>query len=1334
MSENFLIKKLSDFILDNPYSFRSSRRPEDVFSLLHTPPSSHQIKDSFESWSKSLCFQAKSRPYSDKREASHLRNPLSKVPTPSATDLLPENISLTPQFLKSYSAFLSEAKPHRATRSHTKTLDGATTYSSAVVENILLQMYTTWDEDLLYLLIDSLDEYTNYKSQDEKHKRLSRLMGEIVEAIGLEHVQLLESIFTHASKVLLSLLLDFVRIDIYSEKTPSKPLHDSFDRLKHTTQRRHGKKLFEDQLYQHLVTKAQKLKKETEREASFFFFAPGTTNATNQTRKISYGKKHICFNIVPPCSYNSSSLQRLSISESLPPWTHSVFGTITHLNAIQSAVFSTSFHTDNNMLICAPTGAGKTLIALLVMLREIDQRRKNGVISTNFKIVYTAPMKALASEITGKISQWLETYDIVVRELTGDTQLTRKQISETQIFVATPEKWDIITRKTLDPAFLDQHCLLILDEVHLLNDERGPVLEAIVARTLRLQDQGHLKTRLVALSATIPNPSDVARFLHVDPAQGLYVFGPAYRPVPLETSYIGITSSTTQERLNEMNEVTYTYVEQALQQNRPVMVFVHSRLRTFSMARQLRDTLSKRNYISLVPEDHKERRDILKRIKQLHTRELGNLIVYGIGTHHAGLPRQDRETIEYLFRQKALAILVCTATLAWGVNLPAHTVIIHGTEIYDPQKGGYVQLSALDITQIFGRAGRPQYDTSGHAILITGVKEVHNYLRVFNHALPIESKLIQNLPDHVNAEIHAGTLNSLSEGIRWLEYTYLWQRLQRNPMYYGVTIPELRRDPQLRAYRYQLLMDASKQLSRSQMICFCEETGSLEGRSIGRIASHFYLSYISVEKFLDLLSVTRKHPDKRVEEGELFNAIACSTEFSTIRVRNEEEEDLRKAEEQLPSLIRGIRMRHESVDQTSSPWKVCLLLKCFISRLTLTNPALRSDMAYIYQNTRRICRGLFEMETIRNRPETALRFLDLGKSLEKQCWKELDHPLRQFENSSLTHEVLQQLETKRPAISQLVEMSPEEIGDLLHSQRFGAQVKELAVSFPFVSIRVETRPLTCSLMSLGVEIRPRFHWRPKYHGTVELWWLVVLDEAYTHIFHQERVQIHERVVHQRRTQSTNFSIVADPSVTRYVVAMHSLNWVGAFAETFFTLTHLHLPEQDQPHTPLLKHQKLLVNALPAVLQTLFSFPRLNAIQSHCFQKCYHHDENLFIGAPTGSGKIVCAELAIMRVLERSPAPQMVKIIYIAPSKTLVRARLKNWIERFREHCGIQVLELTGDDTLDLTSFRKANILCTTPEKWEGLTRHWNSQPSLFPVSLMILDKIHVLGGGSRTRP
>ncbi len=85
--------------------------------------------------------------------------------------------------------------------------------------------------------------------------------------------------------------------------------------------------------------------------------------------------------------------------------------------------------------------------------------------------------------------------------------------------------------------------------------------------------------------------------------------------------------------------------------------------------------------------------------------------------------------------------------MAWGVNLPAHTVIIKGTQIYDPKAGNFVELGMLDVMQIFGRAGRPQFDSSGEGIIITSHDKLYRYLSLLSHQLPIESQVCMQFVD-----------------------------------------------------------------------------------------------------------------------------------------------------------------------------------------------------------------------------------------------------------------------------------------------------------------------------------------------------------------------------------------------------------------------------------------------------------------------------------------------------------------------------------------------------------------------------------------------------------
>ena len=118
--------------------------------------------------------------------------------------------------------------------------------------------------------------------------------------------------------------------------------------------------------------------------------------------------------------------------------------------------------------------------------------------------------------------------------------------------------------------------------------------------------------------------------------------------------------------------------------------------------------------------------------------------------------------------------------------------------MYDPERGGFVDLSILDVFQIFGRAGRPQYDNCGYAVLITQHKSLAMYLGLLAAQTPIESNMIKSLSDHMNAEIVNGTVNNVKEASQWLSYTFLFIRMKLNPLIYGISYEDMYTDAQLK--------------------------------------------------------------------------------------------------------------------------------------------------------------------------------------------------------------------------------------------------------------------------------------------------------------------------------------------------------------------------------------------------------------------------------------------------------------------------------------------------------------------------------------------------------
>lgn len=213
---------------------------------------------------------------------------------------------------------------------------------------------------------------------------------------------------------------------------------------------------------------------------------------------------------------------------------------------------------------------------------------------------------------------------------------------------------------------------------------------------------------------------------------------------------------------------------------------------------------------------HKELEEAVKGYA-IKNDDLKQLLPAGFAIHHAGLCRSDRTAVEELFGRGLIQVLVSTMTLAWGVNLPAHTVIIKGTQMYSPEKSAWVELSPQDVLQMLGRAGRPQFEKCGEGIIITKSAELQYYLSLLNAQLPIESQFIKKLADNLNAEIVMGTVTNVAEAVSWLGYTYLYVRMLKNPVLYGCDEATLRADPTLLQYRVDLIHSAASTLAKNAL-------------------------------------------------------------------------------------------------------------------------------------------------------------------------------------------------------------------------------------------------------------------------------------------------------------------------------------------------------------------------------------------------------------------------------------------------------------------------------------------------------------------------------------
>lgn len=360
-------------------------------------------------------------------------------------------------------------------------------------------------------------------------------------------------------------------------------------------------------------------------------------------------------------------------------------------------------------------------------------------------------------------------------------------------------------------------------------------------------------------------------------------------------------------------------------------------------------------------------------------------------------------------------------------------------------------------------------------------------------------------------------------------------------------------------------------------------------------------------------------------------------------------------------------------------------------------------------------------------PRLAQKLLNLTIMFDKKV-SIVQTPMKQF-SRELPAEVIAKLDTPHLTIFDLCTMSVDDIGNLIRDKKHAAAVKHCAQLIPQVEMEATVRPITRTILTVYVDVRPDFIWDNRHHGQVgQSFWLWIVDDRHDHIYHVEMGRFTKKQVVRREVQRFVFTIPlldAQYLKEQYFVHCTFEGWLGTEAETVVSCANLRLPEKYLPQTKLLDLSPLPISALQnEMYQANYKFEYFNPIQTQIFHTLYHTNHNVLLGAPTGSGKTIAAELALFRVFNTNPTG---KVVYIAPLKALVRERVDDWRVKIERNMGRRIVELTGDVTPDVGTINEADIIVTTPEKWDGVSRGWPSRRYVREVALIIIDEIHLLG-------
>ncbi len=539
---------------------------------------------------------------------------------------------------------------------------------------------------------------------------------------------------------------------------------------------------------------------------------------------------------------------------------------IEKLNEPQILALKAGLLDGKNVVVASPTASGKTLVAEIAIARNFLNNKKS---------VYIVPLKALASE---KYNEFREKYGKLGMKIAisvGDPDSNEEWLGNYDLIITSNEKMDSLLRH--GARWVREISLVVADEIHMLNDVgRGPTLEIVITRLISMANP-----QIIALSATIRNAEEISDWLSAN------IVKSNYRPVKLKHGiYYPFELYFTNEN-HEFPEGDSEIVlcKDTLEKGKQALFFTSTRKGSEALSEKLTKTTSK--YLT---DGEKKRLSKISNdiLHALHSptrqcKRLAQAAKHGIAFHHAGLVAKQRKLIEDAFRDGTIKMLTATPTLSYGVNLPAWRVFVRDAKRYSGYGSAFIPV--LEMQQMFGRAGRPKYDTEGEAVIIA--KGKHEARELWERYIdgepePIYSKLAieSQLRMHLLALIASEVITSKMQAEEFFSKTFFAHQ-------YG-DINEVMKKvdkllAELKAYKF-ITIGSSKFIADEFIPAF--ELGSEELRAtrIGKRVSELYIDPQSanaiiknlaakndIEYMLTINSCAEMRPLPRIKESEAEN-------------------------------------------------------------------------------------------------------------------------------------------------------------------------------------------------------------------------------------------------------------------------------------------------------------------------------------------------------------------------------------------------------------------------------------------------------------------------------
>ena len=567
--------------------------------------------------------------------------------------------------------------------------------------------------------------------------------------------------------------------------------------------------------------------------------------------------------------------------------------------------------------------------------------------------------------------------------------------------------------------------LVLLDEVQILGEDRGGTLEAAISRIKISMDKKNV--RFIAISATCPNAFDIGNWL-LCKKENVRVFGEEYRPVKLTTHVLAFPQGKSEYLFNQNLKYKLFDTILAYFNKRPTLIFCGSRKETVSSAQQvIKDAIAYTNIF--VPSDS-TRNKLTAASVNITDKILKECVIRGVGFYHAGLCFTDRDTIQSLFEKGNLMVVCTTSSLSKGVNFPAHLVIIQGTQVYSTSK--YHELSVIDVTQMIGRAGRPQFDTTGTAVILTRDCTKQRYQNLISGQENVESTLLNSLASHLNSEIVVGSIKNSQDADHWLKSTFLFCRIISNPQHYS--IPSGLIQSKIEQHLQQIVQNALKDLRNHEFIKTNSDHQFIPLDS-GICMSQFYIEFETMKKFKEL-------DKENVSLEEIILLLSNASEFQQITLRRSEKTVLNQLHQSVRFQLeaQGKKKKKLQLIKTNND-KIFILVQSILGDLEIKDWALKQEAAMVLIGLSRILKGLISYLMNKKRRTALVNTILLNQSIQQKIWFDSIHVCRQIDKIGIKFSRVL-ADNGITSLEKLEQCNPRKIEEILNRNiPFGIQVQ-----------------------------------------------------------------------------------------------------------------------------------------------------------------------------------------------------------------------------------------------------------------------------------------------------